>query len=101
MITKRASDQRMRPKEQTQWPSSPAGADDHMPNPFFEGDTAYSRREVLEKRESKSRPDVGIVRVKTTGFKHDGSYRFFRTFMVYKRGHVPQTARTRIPEPKQ
>ena len=32
-------------------------------NPLFEGDTVYSRSEVLEKRESKSRPNVGIVKV--------------------------------------
>ena len=38
-----------------------------LPNPVFEGDTIYSRSEVLEKRESKSRPNVGIVRVRTTG----------------------------------
>jgi itaconyl-CoA hydratase len=73
-----------------------------LPAPVFEGDTIYSRSEVLEKRESKSRPNVGIVRVKTTGFKHDGTIviEFFRTFMVYKRGQVPASARTRIPEPK-
>ena len=73
-----------------------------LPNPLFEGDTVYSRSEVLEKRESKSRPNVGIVRVKTTGFTEKGTIviEFLRTFMVYKRGHVPQTARTRIPEPK-
>ncbi len=31
-----------------------------LPAPVFEGDTIYSRSEVLEKRESRSRPDVGI-----------------------------------------
>jgi acyl dehydratase len=73
-----------------------------LPNPVFEGDTIYSRSEVLDKRESTSRPNVGIVRVRTTGFKQDGTVviEFLRTFMVYKRGHVPSTARTRIPEPK-
>ena len=73
-----------------------------LPNPVFEGDTIYSRSEVLEKRESKSRPNVGIVRVKTTGFNQDGTIviEFLRTFMVYKRGHVPPSARVRIPEPK-
>ena len=71
-----------------------------LPNPLFEGDTVYSRSEVLEKRESKSRPNVGIVRVKTTGFTQEGTVviEFFRTFMVYKRGHVPTTARTAFPE---
>lgn len=63
-----------------------------LPNPLFEGDTVYSRSEVLEKRESKSRPNVGIVSVKTTGFNQTGTViiEFKRTFMVYKRGHVPQ-----------
>jgi len=73
-----------------------------LPNPVFEGDTIYSRSEVLEKRESKSRPNVGIVTFKTTGFNQDGviviEYR--RTVMIYKRGHVPETARVRPPVPK-
>ena len=30
-----------------------------MPNPLFEGDTVYSRSEVLDARESKSRPAAG------------------------------------------
>jgi acyl dehydratase len=63
-----------------------------LPNPLFEGDTVYSRSEVLEKRESKSRPNVGIVRFKTTGYKQDGTIviEFERTVMIYRRGHVPQ-----------
>jgi itaconyl-CoA hydratase len=71
-----------------------------LPNPLFEEDTVYSRSEVLEKRESKSRPNVGIVRVKTIGFTHEGTVviEFKRTFMVYKRGHVPQTIQS--PKPK-
>ena len=73
-----------------------------LPNPLFEGDTVYSRSEVLEKRESKSRPNVGIVKVRTIGFKQDGTViiEFLRTFMVYKRAHVPANIRARIPEPK-
>ena len=73
-----------------------------MPNPLFEGDTVYSRSEVLEKRESKSRPNVGIVKVRTIGFTHEGTVviEFLRTFMVYKRDHVPPGAATRIPEPR-
>ena len=73
-----------------------------LPNPLFEGDPGYSRSEVLEKRESKSRPNVGIVKVRTMGFKQDGTVviEFLRTFMVYKRGHVPPNVRARIPEPK-
>src|SRR5260370_37651324 len=62
-----------------------------MPHPVFEGDTIYARSEVLDARESKSRPHVGIVRVKTTGVNHDRIVvlEFTRTFMVYKRGFVP------------
>ena len=66
-----------------------------LPNPLFEGDTVYSRSEVLETRESKSRPKVGIVRVRTTGVNQDDTpvIEFTRTFMVWKRGHVPHGAR--------
>ena len=62
-----------------------------MPNPVFEGDTIYSKSEVLETRESRSRPNVGIVRVRTTGYNQNGAVvmEFKRTFMVYKRGQVP------------
>jgi acyl dehydratase len=70
-----------------------------LPNPLFEGDTVYSRSEVLEKRESRSRPNVGIVKVKTTGVKQDGQVviEFRRTFMVYKRDHVPATPHRPLP----
>lgn len=69
-----------------------------LPNPVFEGDTIYSRSEVLETRESKSRPEVGIVTVETIGYNQDGTVviRFRRTIMVYRRGHGPSTSR---PEP--
>src|SRR5215218_4798085 len=58
-----------------------------LPAPVFEGDTIYSRSEVLEKRESRSRPDVGIVKVRTTGFNQEGTIviSFERTIMVYKK----------------
>ena len=70
-----------------------------LPNPLFEGDTVYSQSEVLEKRESRSRPNVGIVRFKTTGFKQDGTVviESKRTVMVYRKGHVPEHHR---PLPK-
>jgi itaconyl-CoA hydratase len=66
-----------------------------LPNPVFEGDTIYSRSEVLEKRESRSRQNVGIVKVRTTGFNQDGEVviAFDRTIMVYKRIHAPKIAR--------
>jgi acyl dehydratase len=63
-----------------------------LPNPLYEGDTVYSMSEVMQTRESRSRPDVGIVTVRTTGFKQDGTavITFRRTVMVYRRGHGPQ-----------
>ena len=63
-----------------------------LPAPVFEGDTIYSRSEVLEKREARSRPDVGIVKVKTVGFNQEGTVviSFERTIMVYKKDHAPE-----------
>lgn len=43
------------------------------PNPVFHGDTIYAETEVLEVRESRSRPNCGIVRLKQTGLKADGT----------------------------
>lgn len=65
--------------------------------PVFEGDTIYSRSEVIEARESKSRPNIGIVTVKTTGFNQDGTVviTFKRTVMVYRRGQAPEIPRPR------
>jgi acyl dehydratase len=67
-----------------------------MPHPVFEGDTLYAQSEVLEKRESQSRPQRGIVRFKTIGFNQDGTIvlEFQRTILVYKRGSVPP-----LPQP--
>jgi itaconyl-CoA hydratase len=67
-----------------------------LPHPLFEGDTVYARSEVLETRESKSRPNVGIVRVKSTGLNQHGQaiIEFTRTFMVWKKGHVPTVQKT-------
>ena len=63
-----------------------------MPAPVFEGDTLYAQSEVLSTRDSKSRPNMGIVEIKTAGFKQDGTVvmTFRRTILVYKRGHAPQ-----------
>jgi itaconyl-CoA hydratase len=73
-----------------------------LPNPLFEGDTLYSQSEILETRESKSRPNVGIVRIKTTGFTQEGTVviEFKRTVMIYRRGHVPETVKGPKIEPK-
>ena len=68
-----------------------------LPAPVFEGDTIYSESEVLAVRESRSRPQVGIVTVRTTGSNQDGVVviTFTRTVMVYKRGHGPASTRPR------
>jgi acyl dehydratase len=57
----------------------------------FEGDTVYSASEVTEARESHSRPNVGIVTVRTTGFNQHGTpvITFRRSVMVYRRGRGP------------
>jgi len=70
-----------------------------LPAPLFEGDTVYSRSEVLSKRESRSRPEVGIVEVRTEGYKQDGTVviSFRRTLMVYKRDHAPRIPRLSPP----
>lgn len=70
-----------------------------MPAPVFEGDTIYAQTEILSKRESKSRPKMGLVEIKTTGFKQDGTVvmTFRRTILVYKRGQAPTQP---IPTPK-
>lgn len=64
------------------------------PNPLFEGETVYSQSEVLATRDSHSRPDVGIVTVRTVGYTAEGKIviTFARTFMVYRRGHGPRFA---------
>ena len=61
-----------------------------MPNPVFVGDTLYAESEVLAVRESKSRPTQGIVTVRTTATKQDGSVvmSYERTMLIPKRGHA-------------
>jgi acyl dehydratase len=44
-----------------------------FPNPLFEGDTVHCTTEILAKRESKSRPDAGIVELHHRAFKQDGT----------------------------
>ena len=70
-----------------------------LSHPVFEGDTIYARSEVLETRESRSRPNAGIVKVRTTGVNQNGEVviEFTRTFMVYRRGHVPAPPVGRTP----
>ena len=57
--------------------------------PVFAGDTIYAESEVLDARESKSRPTQGVVTVRTTGKKADGTVfmTYERSFLVPRRGH--------------
>lgn len=43
-----------------------------FPNPVFIGDTIYTETEVISKRESKSRPNAGIVDFETRGLNQRG-----------------------------
>jgi itaconyl-CoA hydratase len=72
-----------------------------LPAPVYEGDTIYSESEVVSVRESRSRPEVGIVAVRTTGCNQDGVVviTFVRTIMVYRRGHGPASNRPRPSPP--
>ncbi len=58
-----------------------------LPNPVYVGDTLWSETEVISKRESRSRPTVGIVGVRCRGVnqRREVVIEFQRTFMVYKR----------------
>ena len=60
-----------------------------MPHPVFPGDTLYAESEVLDKRESKSRPTQGVVSVKTLAHNQNGQcvIEFQRNILIPKRGH--------------
>lgn len=51
-----------------------------LPNPVFVGDTLYAESQVLDMRESKSRPYGGIVSFRTRGINQNGI-----TVLVYER----------------
>lgn len=63
-----------------------------LPHPVFEGDTIYSESEVVDLRPSRSRPHLGLVTVRTTGYNQDGVVviTFKRSVLVYRRGQAPQ-----------
>jgi itaconyl-CoA hydratase len=60
-----------------------------LTHPVFAGDTLYAESEVTAKRESKSRPDAGIVSVRSIGKNQDGAVvcTFDRTMLIQRRGH--------------
>ena len=59
-----------------------------LPNPVYVGDTLWCETEVVSKRESQSRPEIGIVGVRCRGInqRREVVIEFQRTFMLYKRG---------------
>jgi itaconyl-CoA hydratase len=58
--------------------------------PVFIGDTLYAESEVLDKRESKSRPTQGVVKIRTTAMKQCGTVfmSYDRAMLMPKRGHA-------------
>jgi acyl dehydratase len=60
-------------------------------NPTFHGDTIYAQSTVLDKKESSSKPDRGIVHVETHGYNQRGERVCFfrRKVMVPRRDHYP------------
>jgi len=63
--------------------------------PTFHGDTIYAETRVLDKRESSSKPDRGIVTVETFGFNQRGEEvcYFRRRLMVWKTAFAPPRKR--------
>jgi len=61
--------------------------DIQLPSPVFVGDTLWAESEILDLRESRSTPDVGIVGMRCRGINQRGEtvIAFRRTFMCYKR----------------
>ncbi len=61
-----------------------------LSGPVFIGDTLYAESEVTEIRASASRPNQGIVRVKTTGFKQERVevISFDRAMLIPQRGYA-------------
>ena len=70
--------------------------------PTFHGDTIYAETKVLEKKESQSKPDRGIVTVETRGFNQRGEevcyFRRRGDGAQAGRGQAPASARTSSPE---
>lgn len=58
-----------------------------LPKPVYAGDTLWAESEVLEVRESRSTPTVGIVSIRTRGINQRSEVvlEFKRSFMIYKR----------------
>ncbi|MGH2724530.1 MAG: MaoC family dehydratase [Actinomycetota bacterium] len=68
--------------------------------PMFHGDTLYAQTTVLDKKESSSKPDRGVVTVETRGYNQDGAevLYFRRRVLVPKRGSLEEQPGR--PEPR-
>jgi len=66
-------------------------SDIRMTAPLFPGDTLTAESQVLGKRESASRPEQGIVTIRTTGFNQHKTVvcTFERTMLIWKKGFGP------------
>ncbi len=62
-----------------------------LPRPVFAGDTLWAESEVLATRESRSRPNCGIVKIRTRGVNQRAEVviEFTRSFMIFK-GTAPE-----------
>ncbi len=60
-----------------------------LPKPVFIGDTIYAESEILEKRESKSRPDTGIVSFETRAYNQNNDLimSYTRTILAKRQGY--------------
>jgi acyl dehydratase len=72
-----------------------AWTDISLPSPVFVGDTLWAESEILDKRESRSNPSVGIVSMRSRGINQRGEVvvEYRRTFMLYRRG-TPEAKRS-------
>jgi itaconyl-CoA hydratase len=68
-------------------------SDIRLPKPVYAGDTLWAESEILGVRESKSRPQCGIVGLRTRGInqRREVVIEFTRSFMVYRRD-APEVA---------
>ena len=62
-----------------------------LETPVYAGDTIYAVSEIIDKRESKSRPTQGIMHVKSDAHNQDGQLvcSYERHFLIYKKGMGP------------
>ena len=63
--------------------------------PVFNGDTIYSESEVLDVRESKSKPDRGIVYIETRAFNQNSE----KVLTFRRHVLIPKRDSRAVPEP--